>query len=198
MRLRPGNVSPVRTLFAVLAALALGASATTTAAATPVPQVPKAKAPVPDPSGTYCSVDLSDQKTACFTTEQDLLSYESTLASVPLVAVYNWVNYQQGGGYTVYYGDRACTATTSDVEYGLPGLTHPYASNNPSGILENNTYSSVSTYTAQTCDIKLFDGANYTGASSEWIDRCTHLGGSGTGDCPSTNWYDRAGSYQLS
>jgi hypothetical protein len=59
-------------------------------------------------------------------------------------------------------------------------------------------YAEALTYVAQTCDIKLFDGPNYTGASSEWIDRCTHLGGSGTGDCPSTSWYDRASSYQLS
>lgn len=195
MQLFPRSLSPVRTLFAVFAALTLGASAST-AAATPIPQAHQVM--VPNPAGAYCSVDLSDQKTACFTTEQGLVSYGSTLASVPLVSVYNWINYGQGGGYTIYYGDHACTATTSDIEYGLPGLTHPYASNNPSGILENNTYSSVSTYTAQSCDIKLFEGGNYSGASSEWIDRCTHLGGSGTGDCPSVNWYDRASSFQLS
>ncbi|MFJ4467606.1 hypothetical protein ACIP2X_09025 [Streptomyces sp. NPDC089424] len=191
----PRDLSPVRALFAVLAALALGATASTATAA-PTPQAPRA--PVSDPAGRYCAVDLSEQKSACFTTEQDLVSYGSTLASLPLVSVYNWINYGQGGGYSIYYGDHACTATTSDAEYGLPGLTHPYNSNNPSGIQENNTYSSVSTYTAQSCDIKLFDGADYTGASSEWIDRCTHLGGSGTGDCPAVNWYDRAGSYQLS
>jgi hypothetical protein len=151
-----------------------------------------------DPAGRYCSVDLSEQKTACFTTEQDLVSYGSTLASLPLVSVYNWINYGQGGGYTIYYGDHACTATTSDADYGLPVLTHPYSSNVSAGFRRNNTYSSVSTYTAQSCDIKLFDRADYTGASSEWIDRCTHLGGSGTGGCPSVNWYDHAGSYQLS
>jgi hypothetical protein len=106
------------------------------------------------------------------------------------------INYGQGGGYTLYYGDHACTATTSDSDYGLPVLTHPYSSNYPSRIQEN-TYRSVSTYRAQSCDIRLFDGADYTGTSPERIDRCTHLGGSGTGDCPSVNWYDRAGSYQL-
>ncbi|GAA2497312.1 hypothetical protein [Streptomyces gobitricini] len=193
MRILPTKSTPARTALAVFAAFALGASASTAAAA-PAPQ-----APAPDPAGKYCSVDLSDQqKTTCFTTEQDLLSYGSTTASVDLIAVYNWINYEKGGGYTIYSGDRGCTSTTSDVDYAMPNLNHPYAYSNPSGILENDTYSSVSTYYDQHCDIKLFDGANYTGASSEWIDRCTHLGGSGTGDCPSANWYNRASSYRLS
>lgn len=194
MRILPRKLTPARTVFAVTAALALGASAATAVAATPVSRVP-----VPDPAGTYCSVDLSNhQKTTCFTTEKDLNSYGATLASVPLVSVYNWINYQQGGGYSIYYGDHGCTSTTSDIEYALPNLNSAYTYNSPSGVLENDTYSSVSTYTAQHCDIRLFDGANNSGASSEWIDRCTHLGGSGTGDCPATNWYDRASSFQLS
>ncbi|TXL86597.1 hypothetical protein [Streptomyces sp. IB2014 016-6] len=194
MRTLPMKSVPARTVLAVCAALALGAS-TSTAAATPA-----SRAPVSDPAGKYCSVELTDQQNpACFISEEDLLSYNSTTASVELVAVYNWINYERGGGYTIYSGaDGACSASTSDPEYEVADLNFPYTTSNPSGIAENNTYSSVSTYTAQTCDIKLFDGADFSGASSEWIDRCTHLGGSGTGDCPSTNWYDRAGSFRLS
>lgn len=136
---------------------------------------------------------------SCFTSEQALTDYSSTLASLPLVAVYNWIDYNRSGGYSIWYGDRSCTATTTDVDYTLPTLVgETYDYNNPSGISENDTYSSVSTYTAQSCDIKLFDGTNNSGSSSPWIDSCTHLGGSGTGNCPSTNWYDRASSFQLS
>jgi hypothetical protein len=186
-------VSLVRILFAASAAFTLTVPVASAASASAT------QSPVADATRPYCAIDLTAQKKACFTSEQALTDYSSTLASLPLVAVYNWINYNQAGGYSIWYGDHACTATTTDVEYVLPDLTgETYQNNNPSGISENNTYSSVSTYTAQSCDIKLFDGTNNSGSSSPWIDRCTHLGGSGTGNCPSTNWYDRASSFQLS
>ncbi|MGR4880490.1 hypothetical protein ACIPUC_13770 [Streptomyces sp. LARHCF249] len=190
----PGKSSLSRTLLTAGAAftLALSAASSASASASAAPH------PVPDAVGQYCAIDLSAQKKACFTSEQDLTTHSSTLALLPLVAVYNWINYNQAGGYSIWYGDHACTATTTDVDYALPDLTGETYDHNGPGISENNTYSSVSTYVAQSCDIKLFDGTNYSGSSSPWIDRCTHLGGSGTGDCPTTNWYDRAGSYQLS
>jgi hypothetical protein len=178
-------------LLAASAAFTLAAS-TSAATAASAPRTP-----VADAAGPYCAIDLSDQQKACFTTEQGLTAYSSTLESVPLVAVYNWINYSQSGGYMIWYGNQGCTATTDDVNYGISDLTGFHYTNNP-GTSHNNTYSSVSTFVAQSCDIKLFDGTNYSGSSSPWIDRCTHLGGSGTGDCPSTNWYDRASSFQLS
>lgn len=187
----PGKVSMVRIFFAASAAFTLTVPVASSAAA--------AQNPVADATGQYCAIDLSAQQKACFTSEQALTDYSSTLASLPLVAVYNWIDYNRSGGYSIWYGDRSCTATTTDVDYTLPTLVgETYDYNNPSGISENDTYSSVSTYTAQSCDIKLFDGTNNSGSSSPWIDSCTHLGGSGTGNCPSTNWYDRASSFQLS
>ncbi|MGW0391842.1 hypothetical protein ACWDYJ_13315 [Streptomyces sp. NPDC003042] len=197
----PGKSSPARILLAASAAftLALSAAASASASASVSASALAPQNPVADAAGQYCAIDLTAQKKACFTSEQALTAHGSTLASLPLVAVYNWINYNQAGGYSIWYGDHACTATTTDVDYMLPDLAgEKYDNNNPSGISENNTYSSVSTYIAQSCDIKLFDSANYGGSSSPWIDRCTHLGGSGTGNCPSTNWYDRAGSFQLS
>jgi hypothetical protein len=133
-------------LLGAVAALALAATATTSATAS----VTAPENLVSDASGRYCAIDLSDhQKKSCFTTEKDLKAYGSTQASLPLVAVYNWIDYNQGGGYTIWYGDHACTATTSDAEYGIPDLAaYDYTTNNPSGISENNTYSSVSTYVA--------------------------------------------------
>lgn len=31
--------------------------------------------------------------------------------ATPLVAVYNWINYNQADGYSIWCGDDACTAT---------------------------------------------------------------------------------------
>lgn len=186
-----GRSSPARMMLVAAATFTLSASVCVSASAS--------QTSLPGATGPYCAIDLSAHKKACFTTEQGLTTYSSTLTTLPLVSVYNWVNYNTGGAYTIWYGDHACTTATDDVDYVFPDLTGvKYQSNNPTGISENNTYSSVSTYVAQHCDIKLFDGTKYTGSSSPWIDRCTDLTGSGTGDCPTTNWFDRASSYQLS
>ncbi len=54
----------------------------------------------------------------------------------------------------------------------------------------NNRISSVRTY--NHCDVKLYDGTNFSGASSTWIDASSNLAGVGTG------WSNRASSIKFS
>ncbi|MFC4561113.1 hypothetical protein ACFO4E_04500 [Nocardiopsis mangrovi] len=54
----------------------------------------------------------------------------------------------------------------------------------------NNRISSLRTY--NQCDIKLYNGTNFTGAESTWIDQSSNLGNIGTG------WSNRASSLEVS
>ena len=139
----------------------------------------------------YCTYSLSTSASMCFSSEHELRDHRATSAEIDLVAVYNWINYDQRGGYLIFTGDHNCTAAYDDDGYNVPRLDYIYYA--VTGITLNNTMSSVSTYYAPKCDIKLWDGAGYTGSYSVWIDRCTHLG-----TCTAANWYDRASSFKLS
>ncbi len=141
---------------------------------------------------------LTTQQKACYQSEAALRWARSRSAEIELVAAYNWINYSKDrrAGYLIFTGTRACTTSTNDTEYWHNDLRNEYYY--LSGITLYKTISSVSTYYAPKCDIKFYAGVNRTGASSEWIDRCTHLAGPGTGDCPSVSWYDRAASFALS
>ncbi|WP_370967871.1 hypothetical protein [Amycolatopsis sp. cg9] len=143
-------------------------------------------------TGSFCNTSLSRHTTVCFDSMSKLQAHRSAAADYDLVAMYNWVNYNQGGGYNILSGDHVCTASYSNNDYELYDLSI-YSYNN--GINMNNTFTSVSTYTSNPskCDIKLYDGFTLTGASSVFIDRCTDLT-----KCVATNWSDRASSFVLS
>lgn len=146
------------------------------------------------PGANYCTYSMSTGKTACFESEERLATYRSTLAEMDIVAVYNWISYNQGGGYVIFTGSHACTRTYSDVDYRVPDLRGIFYY--PAYTISlNNTISSVSTYvsTPNYCDIRFWDGLSFGPDSSVFIDRCTHLG-----TCTAENWYDRASSFVLS
>ena len=144
-------------------------------------------------TGQFCNTSLSTGERVCFRNELGLRAHRATATDYALVAAYNWINYNQGGGYEVWSGDHACTATYGDRDYAVPDLrNYLYINVN---ISENNTYSSLSTYTSNPskCDIQLYDGVGLTGDSSVFISRCAHLA-----NCTAENWYDRASSFVLS
>ncbi|ANJ06100.1 hypothetical protein LZP81_09515 [Streptomyces parvulus] len=162
--------------------------------ATPASASPGTESARPVSTGSYCSTSLSTGDSACYETEAALRKHVSASAELDLVYLYNWYNFQGGGGYRVLTGTQACSAETSPVEYydGNLGDDVWY----PNGLNLNDSITSVQT--ANKCDIKFFEGTNFTGASTSYIDKCSFLGGGGVGDCPAGNWNDRASSYYIS
>lgn len=142
--------------------------------------------------GNFCNVDLNAMKRACFQTESQMLQHASSAGRQPAVAVYDWINYNQGGGYDVWSVSQPCTTTTSDQDYPFPDLT--VWSYHNTGVTYDRTLSSVSTYTSNNthCDIRLYEGPGMTGDSSVAISACKHLG-----TCTAENWYNRARSFVL-
>lgn len=162
--------------------------------ATPASASPHVESASTPSNGAYCSTSLSTGRSACFGTEAGLKQHVSASAELELVYLYNWYNFQGGGGYKVLTGDKACSADTGTVDYYdgnvSDDLWYPNAFNMDNSITSVNT--------ANSCDIKFFEGTNFTGASTPYIDRCSFLGGGGTGDCPAGNWNDRASSFYVS
>jgi hypothetical protein len=161
--------------------------------ATPASASPRTEPASTASTGPYCSTDLSTGQSACFKSEAARKQHLSASALVPLVYLYNWYNFQTGGGSVILAGDQACSADTSKAEYYDGNLGDNRWDN---GLPLNDSITSVQT--ANQCDIKFFEGTNFTGASTPYIDKCSFLGGGGTGDCPAGNWNDRASSYYIS
>ncbi len=86
-----------------------------------------------------------------------------------------------GATFTVAHQNGPCTTTYADTDYWYVEL---------GSFGWNNRISSVRTY--NRCDIKLYDGTNFSGAVSVWIDASSNLSGIGTG------WNNRASSVKFS
>lgn len=151
------------------------------------------------PDEPYCVITIGMPELDCYQSERALKNAYTSAATTPVAILYNWINYSldsRAGYIQVNKPGGPCTTTTGDVEAFVDDLSYYVYPN--SGINVNNTVSSLSTFTASHCDLKLYDGFYRTGTASDWIDRCTHLDGSGAGDCSSGNWYDRASSFAIS
>lgn len=157
----------------------------------------------PSSAARFCNHNLDTGVAECFDSRTTQLANKPSTASVWVLTVYNWIDYNPGGGVADFYRAAQCTAPTSDIDY--PSSASDTTGRNlqvwsyANGITMNNTFSSVLTPTGG-CDIKLWDYNNYGsgGGSSEWILSCSHLGQPSRPGCPSANWYDRAGSFKLS
>ncbi len=151
------------------------------------------------PDGPYCVVTIGVPGRDCYQSERALRNAQSEAAVTPVAILYNWIDFSLNprAGYIQFNKlGGPCTTATNDVEGVIDDLSDFVYPN--SGISVNNTVSSLSTFVASHCDLQLFDGYSRTGAATDWIDRCTHLGGSGAGNCPPGNWYDRATSFAIS
>ncbi|GAB3142371.1 hypothetical protein GCM10027290_16720 [Micromonospora sonneratiae] len=163
----------IRTAFATLAALSCLVGATALAAA---PATATAGA---DPSAQHCVVNLDSQKVACAADPQQARQLSDVGPTALTIAIF-----YAGTGYTgathTWVQSRRCT----------PGYDAEWQWDNLAEIGWNNRLSSVRTY--NRCDVKLYDGFNFKGASSVWIDGSSNLGKIGSG------WNNRASSVKFS
>ncbi|HEV7653037.1 MAG TPA: hypothetical protein VGP26_33190 [Actinophytocola sp.] len=130
-----------------------------------------------DAGDLHCVTNLDTKVTRCATTPE-AAKQDVGPAALTIAIFYDGTGYS-GTTYT-WVQAHACTPSY-DEEWQWDDL---------SGIGWNNRVSSVHTY--NQCDVKFFDGFNFTGASSTWIDQSSNLGTMGTG------WSNRAGSVKFS
>ncbi|MER5705132.1 peptidase inhibitor family I36 protein [Micromonospora sp. NPDC002296] len=128
-----------------------------------------------------CAVNLDTGAVTCASSEDRALRAVGAQASLVIARTYTGANYT--GTVLAWVQNQECTPAY-DAELQWDDLRSTAA-----GDL-NNRISSVHTY--HQCDVKLFDGINFTGASSTWIDQAPVLGNIGDG------WGNRAGSIKFS
>ncbi|RKR91215.1 peptidase inhibitor family I36 [Micromonospora pisi] len=133
-------------------------------------------------SARDCVVDLDHATMTCAATEAQARHQGGvTPAALTIARVYDGTNYS--GASLAFVQSRACTpAYDSEWQWDNLGVT--------SGGNWSNRISSVRTY--NKCDVRFFDGVNFGGASSTWIDASANLGAVGSG------WSNRASSVKFS
>ncbi|WP_173134667.1 hypothetical protein [Kibdelosporangium persicum] len=126
----------------------------------------------------YCAVHLDSGQIAC---AADAGQAAAQLPAQALLVAegFDKTNFE-GENYIGFYKEKECTPAYDnerDVNYESLGAM-------------NNRISSIRT--AHRCDVKLFNGENFTGASSVWIDEARNLANIGDG------WSNRASSIRIS
>ncbi|WP_229397578.1 hypothetical protein [Micromonospora okii] len=130
-----------------------------------------------------CAINLDTGAATCASSEDRAVRAVGAQASLVITRVYAQANYGTGGKVLAFTQARECTPGY-DAEWQWDDLSVTSAGD------MNNAISSVHTY--HQCDVKLFDGKNFTGASSTWIDEAPVLGNIGDG------WGNRASSIKFS
>ncbi|KXK60627.1 hypothetical protein AWW66_17870 [Micromonospora rosaria] len=128
-----------------------------------------------------CAVNLDTGAFTCAATEQQALRAVGAQADLVIARTYDGADYT--GTVLAWTQARACTPAY-DAEWQWADLRSTAAGN------LNNKISSVRTY--NQCDVRLFDGLNFTGAASTWIDASANLAAIGDG------WSNRASSIKFS
>ena len=162
------------TLSGVLAAAALTTSPAAAARVTTTTTARVTTAPA-----QHCVIDLDSRQVTC-ARDQHLARQLGGIAPTALtIAIF-----YNGTGYTgathTWVQSRRCT----------PGYDTEWQWDDLGDIGWNNRVSSVRTY--NRCDVKFYDGVDFKGASSVWIDGASNLGTIGTG------WSNRASSVKFS
>jgi len=131
------------------------------------------------PSAQHCISNLDTGRTTCASdpqTARQLSDVEPTALTIAIF--YDGTSYT--GATHTWVQSRQCTSTY-DEEWQWGDL---------GAIGWNNRVSSVRTY--NLCDVKFYDGTNFSGAVSTWIDASANLAAVGTG------WSNRASSVKFS
>ncbi|WP_329109510.1 hypothetical protein OG792_12135 [Micromonospora sp. NBC_01699] len=129
-----------------------------------------------------CVVNLDDKTVTCAATEAEARRAAAVpAASLTIARLYDLPNYK-GASHT-FVQSRACTPSY-DTEWQWDDLR------NTSGGNWSNRASSVHTY--NSCDVRLYDGVDFAGAVSTWIDQSANLAAVGSG------WSNRASSIKFS
>lgn len=129
-----------------------------------------------------CVVDLDNGTVTCAATEaQARRTGGISPAAITIARVYDGANHT-GASHT-FVQSRQCTPSyDSEWQWANLGST--------SGGNWSNRITSVRTY--NRCDVKFYDGVNFGGAVSTWIDASANLAAVGTG------WSNRASSVKFS
>ncbi|WP_432956511.1 peptidase inhibitor family I36 protein [Micromonospora haikouensis] len=129
-----------------------------------------------------CAVNLDTRVLHCADTEaQALRAVGATQASIVIARTYDGTGF---GGAQLAWAQSSSCSPEYDAELQWDDLR------TTSGGNWNNRITSVRTY--NQCDVKFFDGIDFTGAQSVWIDEASNLANIGDG------WNNRAGSIKFS
>ncbi|MFC6018798.1 peptidase inhibitor family I36 protein [Plantactinospora solaniradicis] len=131
--------------------------------------------------GRDCVVNLDTKAVTCAATEEQALRAAGAAASRVIARTYDGRNYS--GAVHTWVQSRACTPGY-DREWQWADLRRT------SGGDWNNRISSVRTY--HRCDVRFYDGLDFRGAASTWIDASANLATVGGG------WSNRASSIKFS
>ncbi|SCL39520.1 hypothetical protein GA0074692_5390 [Micromonospora pallida] len=162
----------MRTRKTTLAGAAIGALGLLGALGAPAAAAPAAR---------NCAINLDTGAWSCAGSEEQALRDVGAQASIVIARTYDGTNYT--GTVLAWAQSRQCTSSY-DSEWQWADLRSTAAGN------MNNRISSVRTY--NQCDVKLYDGLNFSGAASTWIDASANLANIGTG------WSNRASSIKFS
>jgi len=134
----------------------------------------------PAASEEHCFVDIESGAAAC---SQDAAVARATVSRGAVAArvdrVTFWDKTSYKGESITFQGSSKCTPSYGDINGQVSNL---------GDWGWNNRATSLKTY--NRCDVKLYNGVNFTGASSVWIDRTPNLAQIGAG------WNNRASSYK--
>jgi len=131
----------------------------------------------------HCVVNLDTRAAACAPAPGEARALaDAGVAALTIAIMYDGTGY--GGASVSFVQSRQCTASY-DNEWQWDDL-----SNVPGWGNWNNRISSVRTY--NRCDVKFYDGIDFGGAASTWIDASSNLATVGSG------WSNRAGSVKFS
>ncbi|HEY0640775.1 MAG TPA: hypothetical protein VGD67_24350 [Pseudonocardiaceae bacterium] len=155
----------------MLGVLAAGGSAVATAA--PAPDRPAVVG-----HGQHCVANLDSGVVGCADRPGDAVRLAGSVDALTIARFYDGTGYS--GATFTWTQSRQCTPSY-DAEWQWDNLAD---------IGWNNRVSSVHTY--NQCDVRLFDGTNFSGAASTWIDASSNLGAIGDG------WNNRASSVKFS
>ncbi|MGW0432702.1 hypothetical protein ACWDV4_09170 [Micromonospora sp. NPDC003197] len=167
------------TLSGVLAAAVLTGSPAAAAEVTVSPAAAEVTTSPASASAQHCVVNLDSRQVTCAHDQQSARQLSDIAPTALTIAIF-----YNGTGYTgathTWVQSRQCTA----------GYDAEWQWDNLGDIGWNNRVSSVRTY--NRCDVKFYDGVDFKGASSVWIDGSSNLGTIGSG------WNNRASSVKFS
>lgn len=139
-----------------------------------------ADAPVVSGQGAYCTANLDTGKVGCSDDANEAARLAGSIDALTIAIFYDATGTPAGGAKFTWTQSRECS----------PEYDPEWQWGNLADIGWNNRVSSVETF--HRCDVKLFDGVEFSGATSTWIDRAENLATIGNG------WNNRATSVKFS
>lgn len=143
-----------------------------------------------DPAATFCRINIGTGAQTCHQSYDALLQATDEDDLELYAVVFNWINYNPGGGVSWLEGPSKCTTAYDDEPAKKWEHLDWYTYDN-TPISLNNTISSYFLYDeTSNCRMRLYDPVNLQAPYSSLLYAdCPDLRTCSPGD-----WYDRAGS----